>query len=137
MQSPEARDLARALRISVWYARHASRGIPGNEQAARACFRYLEKSYRYWGLRGRSCSLVASPGGVVPCSCASFCVPPSLPGGLGSWAVVYVCHAHQHRLRGYSVTADLHGLVARGLVPWRRPPLAGDAPTRRAAQGES
>ena len=73
MQSPEARDLARALRISVWYARHASRGIPGNEQAARACFRYLEKSYRYWGLRGRSCSLVASPGGVVPCSCASFC----------------------------------------------------------------
>ena len=38
MQSPEARDLARALRISVRYARHASRGIPGNEQAARACF---------------------------------------------------------------------------------------------------
>jgi hypothetical protein len=76
-KSPEARDLARALRISVWYARHASRGIPGNEQAARACFRYLEKSYRYWGLRGRSCSLVASPGGVVPCSCASFCAPYS------------------------------------------------------------
>jgi len=84
MQSPEARDLARALRISVWYARHAYRGIPGNEQAARACFRYLEKSYRYWGLRGRSCSLVASPGGVVPCSCASFCAPYSsttLEGG--------------------------------------------------------
>jgi hypothetical protein len=61
------------------YLSHASRGIPGNEQAARACFRYLEKSYRYWGLRGRSCSLVASPGGVVPCSCASFVShPPSL-----------------------------------------------------------
>jgi len=56
---------------------------------------------------------------------------------MGVLGVVYVCHAHQPRLRGYSVTADLHGLVARGLVPWRRPPLAGDAPTRRAAQGES
>ena len=32
-------------------------------------------------------------------------------------------------------TVDLHGLVARGLVPWRRLPLAGDAPTLPSGSG--
>ena len=87
MQSPEARDLARALRISVWYARHASRGIPGNEQAARACF-------VTWKSPTGTGDCVDAPALSSQALAASFLAPArvfvSHPPSLGVLGVVYV-----------------------------------------------
>ena len=84
MQSPEARDLARALRISVRYARHASRGIPGNEQAARACF-------VTWKSPTGTGDCVDAPALSSQALAASFLAPArvfvSHPPSLGSWAL--------------------------------------------------